>query len=223
MKQTDIINRIEKIFDIEDPVVLRIRIKQLIDEILMGDEFPTSHPFYIDFIKLSFDALYPGSLQPVDLLKKSGFTKEKFEEAGFRKLVDVIGQADPSEAECILEMYGDPCRKRRKVSWGANLAQVMEIEKTVMDPEADYFSPNFSRSMDTPKQSSSLGTETRNDAVEHEKSAPEEAPVVNSVKKSEPSFDFRKIVEDGAKNTTEMNEILEDPGVIEAIFCRRKK
>lgn len=261
MKQSEIIGRIERIFDIEDPEDLKTCTAHLIDEMLAGNEFPTTHPFYTDFISLSFDVLYPEVQTPVELLKRSGFSKEEFERAGFKKLVDEIRQVNTEDAEHILGMYGEdvPSRKRRKVSWGANLIQVKEIEKTIMDPEADYTSSSFvkrgaaTQNMDalewiTPRRLEHNGSSTKSpgqaeqehreansmkiyNTEEHRKFIPapptEEAeenetitiPVSGFERRSTaPYFDLRKIVEDGTKNSVEMNEILEDPRVIGTLF-----
>lgn len=141
MKESEVIERIEEVFAIEDPAILPEHVRKVSDEILEGNVFPTSHPFYADFISLSFDVLYPEMQQPVELLKRSGFTREEFEKAGFMKLVDTVRQVSPVDAEELLGPSEEPQPKRRKkVSWGANLAQVKEIERTVMDPGEDYFS-----------------------------------------------------------------------------------
>lgn len=246
----NIIRRIGQIFGIEDPAELRTETALLVADILAGNEFPKTASFYIEFIRLCFDVLYPDIQPCVELLRRSAFTRDEFERAGFDALVDIARQADAGSAEDILRMY-EPERKRRKVSWGANLAQISEIERTVLDPAADYSSSAFVRCpamydewivpehLDCPAtRSAGLAEEERRESAsmrmrnteEHRTFTPRAAPdcgeegttivlPVMSTEKSAACFDFRKIVEEGMRNAVEMGELLDDPKVVQVLFC----
>ncbi|KHN70100.1 hypothetical protein CWI42_031160 [Ordospora colligata] len=136
MHERDVIAKIEKIFEIEDPSVVAGSTKDAISEILEGAVFPISHPFYTDFILFSLDVLYPDVEDALRLLKNSGFTKEQFEASGLRKAIERAAQVNGACVEEVLKMYDDSMPKRRKkVSWDANLITIKEIERTVMESD----------------------------------------------------------------------------------------
>ncbi|CAD26232.1 BIS (5'-NUCLEOSYL) TETRAPHOSPHATASE [Encephalitozoon cuniculi GB-M1] len=262
MKESEVIGKVEEVFGMEDPAVLPGRVRSVIDEILEGGVFPVSHPFYRDFMSLSFDVLYPDIQQPTELLKRSGFSRDQLEGAELRKLVDMVRQVSPEDAEGLLRPFEDPKPKRRKkVSWGANLIQVKEIEKTVMAPEADYLgSDPTSTSGKSPDslewivpqkltcgyddaRSPGLLEQERREAgsirmyntEEHRKFSPARCvdpgednetvvvPVMSFVKNKVPLFDFKKIVENRFRNMAAINEILEDPRVVDALLAKEEQ
>ncbi|KAH9411772.1 hypothetical protein HK407_03g05220 [Ordospora pajunii] len=136
MHERDVIAKIERVFEIEDPCEVAGCTKQTIGEIIEGAVFPSSHPFYTDFILFSLEVLYPDVEEALRLLKSSMFTKEQFEASGLRKAVDRAAQANAECAEEVLRMYDDSMPKRRKkVSWDANLIKIKEIERTVMESD----------------------------------------------------------------------------------------
>lgn len=257
------IGKIEEVFEIEDPAILPGRVRSVIDEILEGGVFPTSHPFYVDFINLAFDVLYPGIQQPGELLRRSGFTRDQLEKTGLKRLADMACSMNPKGDEAHSELDGDSKPKRRKkVSWGANLIQIKEIERTVMDPEIDYLIPDSGNNKvleKTPdafewiipekldheygvaKSPGSLEQERREsvsirmcNTEEHRKFSPTQCmnvgednetitiPVISFVKSRVPDFDFRKIVEDRFNNMMPINEILEDPGVVNELLGKKE-
>ncbi|ADM11221.1 putative bis (5'-nucleosyl) tetraphosphatase [Encephalitozoon intestinalis ATCC 50506] len=139
MKESEVIGKIEGVFGIEDPAILPERVKSVIKEILEGGVFPVEHPFYVDFINLSFDVLYPGAQEPSELLRRSGFTQDQLEKTGLKRLFSVACAESLKDDKNQSELGEDLKPKRRKkVSWGANLVQIKEIEKTVMETDGSY-------------------------------------------------------------------------------------
>ncbi|KAG5859347.1 hypothetical protein KMI_07g11890 [Encephalitozoon hellem] len=137
MKESEVISKIEEVFGIEDPAILPERVRGVIGEILEGGVFPISHPFYADFINLAFDVLYPDTQQAGELLKRSGFTRDQLEKTGLKKLDDMARSIDLRDGKGHSEGEDSKPKRRKKVSWGENLIQIKEIERTVMDPEVD--------------------------------------------------------------------------------------
>lgn len=261
MGQDEILREIDTNFHTEDPILIKVNTRNIIDKLLLMNDIPSTHSTFIEFIKFSVEVMSPEIKSLIELIKKAKFTKEQIENNDLKNTLSKIAKINSNEGQELFRLYfeDEPPRKRRKVTWGDDLIQVKEIPRVEMDPSIDYtYNPFVNKpegeklikknrdwivpakldSNSMPKSKEMLVQKNREgesvkmwNLEEHRRFAPspcldtgkecktEVLPLINLNRKNYiPNFDIKKIVEDAESFKMDINQILADPTVIDALF-----